>query len=177
MNTFETLYSRKSVRQYTGEKPSDEELKAILKSAYAAPVGMGAYDSLCLTVITNKELLEKIDKNCGDVLHIQNRSVLYGAPMLILVSSKLDPVSNNNAAYSNAAIVVHNMVLAAVELGLGSCHIWGAILALNQSGELLQELNLPEGYTPCCAIALGKTDETYEAREIPENRIATQIID
>ena len=37
----------------------------------------------------------------------------------------------------------------------------------------MKELNLPEGYVPCCAVILGHTDETYEPREIPIDRIRT----
>ena len=61
MNTMETICSRKSVRSYTGENITADELNVILKAATASPVGMGQYDSLHLTVITNVELLNKID--------------------------------------------------------------------------------------------------------------------
>ncbi|MGN0711766.1 MAG: nitroreductase family protein [Anaerovoracaceae bacterium] len=171
MNTFENICSRKSVRSYTGEKPAPEELKKILIAANASPVGMKAYDSLMLSVITNKELLEEIDKNCGKLMNMQDTPMLYGAPMLIVVSSKVPPAPNDNTAYSNAAIMAHNMALEAVELGLGVCHIWGAVFAMNNSEELLKKMDLPEGYIPCCAVCLGKTDEKYVMREIPENRI------
>ncbi|MGN0106858.1 MAG: nitroreductase family protein [Hominilimicola sp.] len=177
MNTFETICSRKSVRSYTGENLSEEELKKILTAANAAPVGMKAYDSLILTVITNKTLLDKIDKNCREYMNMPDYPMLFGVPTLILVSSKMTPAPNDNTAYSNAAIIVHNMALEAVELGLGACYIWGAVFALNNSEELLQELNLPDGYIPFCAIGLGKTEEKYKLREIPENRIKVQTID
>ena len=62
MNTMETICKRKSVRNYTGENITNEELSTILKAANASPVGMGQFDSLHLTVITNKELLNKIEK-------------------------------------------------------------------------------------------------------------------
>lgn len=171
MNTFETICSRKSVRSYTGEKVSDEELKKLLTAANAAPVGMKAYDSLVLSVITNRALLDKIDKNGRKFLNMPDIAMLYGAPTLILVSSKMADIPNDNNAYSNAAIIAHNMALEAVELGLGACCIWGAVFAMNQSEEILQELKLPEGYVPCCAISVGKTEEKYEMRDIPENRI------
>lgn len=177
MNTFETICSRKSVRSYTGENPSEEELKKILTAANAAPVGMKAYDSLVLSVITNKALLDKIDKSCREYMNMPDYPMLYGAPTLIVVSSKMAPAPNDNTAYSNAAIVVHNMALEAVELGLGACYIWGAVFAMNNSEDILGELKLPEGYVPCCAIGLGKTDEKYELREIPENRLKVQTID
>lgn len=174
MNTFEAICSRKSVRSYTGENLTQEELKKILTAANAAPVGMKAYDSLVLSVVTNKELLSRIDKNCGEFMNMKNMSMLYGVPVLIIVSSKTAPAPNDNTAYSNAAIIAHNMALEAVELGLGSCYLWGAVFALNNSRELLEELNLPDGYVPCCAVGLGKTDEKYQLREIPQDRIKVQ---
>lgn len=54
---------------------------------------------------------------------------------------------------------------------------WGAVAALNTKPELLRELDLPEGYTPCCAVAPGKTDEVYSLREIPEDRIRVRTIE
>lgn len=173
MNTFDTIYSRKSVRSYTGEAISDAELNEILKAAWAAPVGRGRYDTLHLTVISNKEYLAKVEANMAAVVGNPNLHPFYGAPTLILVSSA-GPVGNVN--FSNAAIVAHNMALAATELGVGCCHIWGAVGVLNGNAELVKELNLPEGMVPCCAVALGKTDEKYETREVPANRIATAYL-
>ena len=53
MTMIETICSRKSIRSYTGENITAAELDVILKAANAAPVGMGQFDSLHLTVITN----------------------------------------------------------------------------------------------------------------------------
>ena len=177
MNTFETICSRKSVRRYTGEKPSKEELKKILTAANAAPVGMKAYDSIVLSVISDKEYLDKIDHNCREYMKMPDLSMLYGAPTVIVISSKMSPAPNDNTCYSNAAIIVHNMALEATELGLGSCYLWGAAFAMNESEELLKKLDLPEGFVPCCAVGLGKTDEKFTLRDIPEDRIKIRYID
>lgn len=176
MNTMETICKRKSVRNYTGENITNEELSTILKAANASPVGMGQFDSLHLTVITNKELLNKIEKVTAAMFGKPDMHPLYNAPTLILVSSKEPAPMMENVAYSNAAIMVHNMALAATELGVGSCYIWGAVAAASHNPEILAELKLPEGFIPCCAICLGKTDEKYELKEIPANRIAQTTI-
>ncbi len=167
MKTFDALYSRRSVRSYTGESVTDAELREILKSAYAAPVGRARYDTLHLTVITDKDFITRWEDACGG-------NPFYGAPTVILVSSEMagEP-EQDNVRYSNAAIVVQNMAIAATEMGIGSCHIWGAVRTLNVSPDLLAELSLPEGKIPCCAIIIGKTDEKYEIREIPDKRITT----
>ena len=54
MQTFENLYSRRSIRSYTGEGLSETELAEILKSAYAAPVGKAQYQSLPLPVYSRE---------------------------------------------------------------------------------------------------------------------------
>lgn len=176
MNTLETLYSRKSIRSYTGELITEEELNEILKSAYAAPVGRAMYDSLQLTVITNQDYLDRWVSHMAKATNNPDVNPFYGANTVILVSSNVAPAPASNVNYSNAAIVVHNMAIAATELGVGACHIWGAVAVMNGNAELIKELNLPEGMVPCCAIALGHTDEKYEMREIPDNRIKTEYM-
>ena len=174
---IETICSRKSVRSYTGENITAEELEVILKAANASPVGMGQFDSLHLTVITNKDLLAKIEASAAAMFGKPDMHPLYGAPTLILVSSRKPAPMMENVAYSNAAIMAHNMALAATELGVGTCYIWGAIAAVSRNPEVLAELKLPEGFMPCCAMFFGKTDVAYECREIPENKIGRTIIE
>ena len=77
--------------------------------------------------------------------------------------------------YSNAAIMSHNISLAAMSLNIGSCYIWGATAAISKNEEILKELNLPEGFIPCCGIILGKTNEEFTEKEIP-NRISKTYI-
>lgn len=177
MNTLETIFSRKSIRSYTGEAITEDQLNTILKAAIASPIGMGKYEDVHLTVITNPELLNEIDAECATLFNNPDMHPLYNAPMLILVSAKMPDVrAMENVSYSNAAIIVQNMALAATELGIGSCHIWGAIRSLLNAPLILEKLNLPEGFTACCGIILGKTDSTYEEREIPMDRISMNTI-
>lgn len=177
MNMMETICARKSVRSYTGEPVTEEQLGIILMAANAAPVGMGQYDGVHLTVITKKELLAKIDAAAAAMFGKPNAHPIYNTPMLIVVSAKKPAPMMMNVAYSNAAIIVHNMALAATELGVGVCHIWGATTAMTMNPELVKELNLPEDFMVCCAITLGQTDHQYEQREVPMDRIACNTIE
>lgn len=171
MDFINKLFSRKSIRSYTGEMISEEELKLILKAGNASPVGKGRYDTLHLTVVSNVDLLQKIDKVTAEYLEKPDAHPLYGAPLFVIVSVKEESGLPDNVSYSNAAIVAHNMALAAMSLNIGTCLIWGAIRAVNKSPEILAELDLPTGYRPSCAIILGHTDVSYSLREIPENKI------
>lgn len=176
MDTLETICSRKSVRTYTGEPVSEEELDKILLAGQAAPIGMGRYVDMHLTVIRDSELLEKIEKSAAKMFNKPGMHPLYGAPTLIVVSSKAPLAGQENVTYSNAAIVAHNMILEATELGVGAVHIWGATVALAADPALVAELGLPEGFVPCCAAAVGKTEARYSMRGIPKDRIATDCI-
>ena len=171
---IETLLKRKSVRTYTGESITDEELSIILKAADASPVGLKQYETLHLTIITNENLLNKIESITSKLFNNTDIKRLYGAPMFILISSKNMP-NMQNVMYSNAAIMSHNISLAATSLNIGSCYIWGATAAISKDSEFLKELNLPEDFIPCCGVILGKTNETFDEREIP-NRIAKSYI-
>lgn len=176
MNTLDALFSRKSIRTYNGENISDEQLNIILKAAWASPVGRALFETLHITVISNKEYLDKWEDYCEKMTA---HRPFYGAPTVILVSSLIPStdLKSVNVNFSNAAILVQDMAIAATELNIGSCHIWGAVRLLNDNEDLLKELNLPEGMIPCCAIILGQTDEKYTLKDIPENKISTNFID
>ena len=87
MELYKALNIRKSIRSYTGEGITDAQLERILTAAYEAPIGMKRYDSIHLTVITNPKLLHEIDANAAAASGDPSRHPLYGAPMMILVSS------------------------------------------------------------------------------------------
>ena len=177
MTAMDSIFSRRSIRSYTREMPSPEELDLILKAVYAAPVGMGRYDSLHVTVVSSREYLAALESEAGKQLGREDYHPLYGAPVLLIFSSVFPGIPTDNSSYSNCAILSQNAALAAVSLGLGACHIWGAIRALNKAPDLLAALNLPEGFAPCCALALGKTQETYTKREVAEGRIMTRFME
>ena len=172
---METILKRKSVRSYTEEIISEDKLKLILKECDASPVGLKQYESLHVTVITNKKLLNKIEIEAGKMFKKPDMHPLYGASVLLVISSKKLPEHMANVMYSNAAIMAHNISLAATSLNIGSCYIWGAIAAISNNEEILKELNLPSGFIPCCSVCLGHTNEVFEKREIPERIAKTYI--
>ena len=172
MDVLQAMKVRKSVRSYTGEPVTKEQLDAILFAAEAAPVGMAKYELYQLTVITDQKLLAEIDANAAEFFGNPQMHPLYGAPTLIVVSG----TDEGNVASGNAAMIVHNMALAAVELGVGHCDIYGAIAALNTKADLVAQLNLPEGHKPIAAIVVGQTEESYTERTIDVNRIKTVCI-
>lgn len=166
------LNARRSIRSFTGELISDETRQKLLHAANASPVGMGRYDAVHLTVVKSREMLDVLEENAARVFGMSGRRVLYNAPELILVST----ASADNVGYSNAAILAHSMALAAVDEGVGVCHIWGCVIALSRNSELMARLGIPEGFTPACAVAVGMTEERYAPRDIPDGRVGVNVV-
>ena len=61
MEFNKTIAARQSVRKFTEAQITDEQLKAILEAANAAPACMGQYDHLHLTVVQKPEILAQIN--------------------------------------------------------------------------------------------------------------------
>lgn len=172
MELAEVFAKRQSQRAYTGEKPTAAQLAAILQAAEQAPVAMGQFGSYHLTVIESPAMLADIEAACGDVFHRHGGKLLYGAPVFVLVSA----AGGNNADFSSAAIIAHNMALQAVAEDVGYCYIWGAVAGLNQSPAVLAKLQLPAGFTPTCGIVLGQSTQPYAPRPVDQNRIGVTRI-
>lgn len=162
MDFVTTLYTRASCRTYTAQPISEDQLDQILAAASAAPVGMGAYGTVHLTVIRNQAFMQEINKVTAEFMKRDN-DALYGAPVLILVSGKpgIPPVIECH----NAGTIIENMTLSATDMGLGSVYIMGAVAALNTRPDLVAQLNLPEGFVPVAGMALGHPAQKPSLRE------------
>ena len=62
MNVFEAIVNRRSVRSYTGEPVTYDELDRLLTAANCAPIASARFHSKHLTVIRDKALLSEIEE-------------------------------------------------------------------------------------------------------------------
>jgi nitroreductase len=175
MELMKAIAMRKSTRSYKSEQISDEALDTILKAGYAAPVGMGAYKSLHLTVIQNSDLLDKITNVTREAFNNPKMNPLYAAPTLIVVSGQ--PNEKAPAVeLANASCIIENMSLAATDMGLGSVYLLGFTYAISKNEELLKELNLPEGFVLAAGIAIGYPTEPLTTEKELKQTIETTFI-
>jgi len=175
METLKAMKTRKSTRSYTGSL-SEADLQAVLIAGEAAPIGMGKYEEMHMTVIRDQELMNEINASAAAFFKNPEMVPLYGAPCLILISTKIENPAMGNVPFSDAAVMAENMTLMATDIGIGSCLIWGAIAGLNSNPALVEKLGLPEGHTPCCGVVVGDTTESFVERDIPEDRITVSYI-
>lgn len=168
MELIKAIAIRKSTRSYKSEQISDESLNTIIKAGCAAPVGMGAYDTIHLTVVQNADLLNKITNIAREFFGNPKANPLYDAPTLVIVSSKPNEKAPS-IGLANASCIIENMSLAATDLGVGSVYLLGFVFAISKNEELLKELNLPSGFVPDAAIALGyPTEPLTQVKELKE---------
>lgn len=175
METLKAIAMRRSTRAFQPKQISEQELDTILRAGCAAPVGMGAYEAVHLTVLQNRELMEEIAEAAAKAFGRPDMNPFYGAPTVVIVSGTKNR-RVPNIEYANAACIIENMLLAATDLGLGSVYLWGFIRALNDSPDLLKKLDLPEGFTPVSAVALGYPVEPLTGEKKLEKRIAINIV-
>ena len=173
MELSQAVFSRRACRSYTAEPVTDEQLAAVLAAANAAPVGMGAYHTVHLTVIRSKEFIAGLSEATREFMK-RDGDPVYGAPVLVLVSAK--PGMPPTIEFQNTGTIMENMMLTATDLGLGSVYLMGAVAALKTKPELMEKLALPEGFVPIAAAALGHPVEPAVLRE-PQNRITCAFLD
>jgi nitroreductase len=84
MELMKAIVSRHSTRRYKPEQITEEELNFILKAGCAAPIGMGKYDYMHITVIQNPNILKKISQRVAVLRGTPDFDPLYGAPTVII---------------------------------------------------------------------------------------------
>ena len=170
METLKAITKRKSTRGFGAQQISAANLDTILKAACAAPVGHGEYNALHLTVVQEPDTLSTIRDTAGECFRDPILDIYYGAPTVIIISTSHGSVPELDMA--NAGIIAQTMMLAATDLGIDSCYIWGTVLAFRAEPDLADEVSLPDGYEPVASIARGyaKTPPTTE-RPLAMDRI------
>ena len=198
MDYIELLKHRASTRKFLEDQITEKELSVILLAANGAPVGSNMYRDIHLTVVQNREILDKLsqagvkrseDKKrmkeiAGDTIleednekPVASSNPFYRAPTGIFVSHRAQNIQTG-IEYSNVACVALSMHLAATELGLGSVFMWHALESMREIPELDNSylLNLPEGFSPLLGIAVGYPARAPRIRDLLTEKIKTNYI-
>lgn len=153
---IDAIMNRRSIRSYKPEQIKDEELDKILECGINAPSAMNK-QSWEIRVIQNKETLGKI------------KNAYYSAPTLIVIAAQ----SSNMFSTVDCGLLGQNMLLAAESMDIGTCVI-GSLKSFFESeegGEVLQTLQLSEGYYPLYCIAMGYKNESPDAKPRDKGKI------
>jgi nitroreductase len=158
MNDFlDVFYRRRSIRKFTEEPVSREDLINLLKAGMSGPSGMNA-QPWEFVVITEKETLTKIRKN------LMFAKMTAPAAICVLGSKRMQTNKAGDKFWvQDCSAATENILLAATAMGLGA--VWIGIHPVHIFERQVKSiLNLPAGVTPLNLIMLGHPAEEREAR-------------
>lgn len=167
MQFSEVLKARVSTRDFADCPVPETAVRYVLDAALYAPVGMHRFDTLHLSVITNKEILERIRQAVAKATGDEHADPLHGAPVLIVVSSSQE----GEIGALNVSCLIENMLLAATDLGLGNLYMRGAIDVSAKDESLVKAMRVPDGFKPVASVALGYANAPASPRKTPKNDV------
>ncbi len=165
---LETIFERRSIRQYLDKPVEEEKIRTLLRAAMYAP---SARDCRPWHFIVVRD--EAVKKQ---FMQRQPYSrMLEQAPVLIIVCGDKRREAAPGYFLGDCGAATENLLLAACELGLGTC--WLGIAPVKERMESIKELmGLPEHIEAFCGIAVGypaesrQTPERYDQSRVHENR-------
>lgn len=159
--TIKQLQNRRSVRNFTGERISDEDLELILRTAQRAPSSVNG-QQVSLLVTRDKQKLKKLSELCNQE-HIATADVFVVVVMDYYRGQYTSKTvgQKNIAAHSadgifvgaiDGGILLNALQTAAEALGYGTTAI-GAIRG--QLQEIIDMFELPKGVFPLVGTTIG----------------------
>lgn len=176
------IKNRRSVREYTDESVSKEQIQSILEAGTWAPTGMDRQPWKFI-IIEDKKLLKLISDETKVVVKqmmpplaeqfcTQEDIICYNAPVLVLVCTEKDK-QWENLNLTDCVLATQNMFLKAYELGLGTCYM-GFVNLLNSKPDVLQKIGVPDNYQMMVPFILGHPKAKQEQGK--RNKPAVQWI-
>jgi nitroreductase len=159
MDFQELIRQRYSVRAYKPDPVEEEKLQKALDAARLAPTAANRQPiQLIVLHTTGRE---------EDLKRIYKKDWFRQAPVVVLACAVYDGawsrMDNKNYAEVDATIAMDHLVLAATDLGLGTC--WIAAFDPQAVREILK---LPEGVEPIALTPIGyPADQPKEKKRKP----------
>jgi nitroreductase len=155
--TLNTIYSRRSVRSFTGEAVSRETLTNILRAAMAAPSAVNI-QPWAFAVVTKRETLDEL---C-DRLPYAKMLNKAGAAIVVCGVPDKDEVFSKDYWVMDCSAASENILLACHALGLGA--VWTAVhVDKERIANVRKILNIPENIIPLNVIPIGVPKEKGKA--------------
>lgn len=167
---LDKIKTRRSIRKYMPDMVPQELLDQVIEAGLYAASARGTQNTIIIQV-TDKKLRDEIaEMNCRIGGWEAGFDPFYGAPAMLIVLAKK---SWENRVY-DGSLVMGNLMLAAHELGLGSCWIHRAReeFETDWGKNLLRSLGIEEEYEGIGHCALGYVEGDYPtAAARNENRV------
>jgi nitroreductase len=169
MELYEGLITRRSIRKYTGEKISEEKIKALIKAGMYAPSARNKRPWHFI-IVDDIEVLKKIMK-----IHPYS-SMLSEASHAIVVCGD-EKLENGPGYYKlDCSAATQNILLAAHSMGIGA--VWLGVEPRSERIKGIRSiLTLPDHIQPLSVISVGvpvkipsEIPDRFEPEKIRKNR-------
>ena len=158
---LDAIFTRRSIRKYTGSPVDDELIQTILEAGRWAPSGLNNQPWRFMVIRDENTLKELSTKT-------HYSSIVVHAPVCIAVFYHLPSGYNRDKDMMGLGAAIENMLLAIHSMGLGA--VWlGEIL--NRKEEVQHVLGTGGGNELAAVIAIGDPDETPEIDRKPLSQL------
>lgn len=154
-----TIKSRRSIRKFKSDDIPEDILNRIIEAGTYAATGMNKQSPI-IVAVTNKEIRDKLSQaNCKIGGWKEDFDPFYGAPVVLIV---LADRNLTNCVY-DGSLVMGNLMLAAHELGIGSCWIHRAKeeFEMPEWKQWLKDIGVEGEYIGIGHCVLGYIDGDY----------------
>ena len=168
MDTIKAIKERRSIRNYKKEHVPQEVINKIIDAGVYAASGMNQQSAIIVQV-SNKEMRDKLSKMNAEVMGT-DKDPFYGAPDLLIVLAD----KNVPTYIYDGSLVMGNLMIAAHELGVGSCWIHRAkeMFESKKGKEIFSSIGIQGDYEGIGICIMGYVDGEYpEAKPRKDNRI------
>lgn len=165
---IETILNHRSVRSFTDEKLTKEQIEVIVSSAQAASTS-SFIQAYSIIGVTDEEIKRQFVEITGGQQYVQSNGHFFVFCADLYRHELIGEIENNDVAESiestekfmvaviDAALAAQNAALAAESMGLGICYIGGI---RNHLDEVVKLLKIPHRVIPLFGLAVG-----YPAKE------------
>ena len=185
-SALDFILSRRSIRKFTAEPLSAEQIDLLQQAALAAPSAMNR-QPWRFHFITRPSVITAIDEAAltkyredGDLALLDRLasrgspdSLFYGAPLVVIIS--IDQTERSGYPWIDAGIAAENIALAAQALGLGSCIIGltQAAFAGSSRDIIGRMIDMPDTHDFAISIAIGHPATGKDPHEALPGRLVT----
>jgi nitroreductase len=159
MNTLECIKTRRSIRKYNKTPIGEDVLFRIMEAAIHAPSARNSQNWEFI-IVRNETTKKRLAEAC------YQRGLIEQAPVVVVVCSDNNKLAEygergrNLFSIQNTAAAAQNLMLAAWEMGVGSCWI-GSFDEVGVANAVI----LPSHVRPLLIITLGYPAEKPEKPE------------